>query len=210
MSKLASVDTQYSDKYRLLFANALLASKSLGLERPVLISEKLPVEDDMLQRTSSLLSGFSSFLSVVQPGYWGNACQTLAANIFGYLNAQGIVADIVIGNVFVRHIDEFQASIESLQQELSKTRATGCQKLHAWVSLGDDVIIDAAMPPRLVKNYNAPVEWSNTIFIARASQLALHLQLKYQPLIVGSEFLAKTSSKDPLEFQRRWESSTDD
>lgn len=210
MSKANAQDTEYSDEYRMLFSNALLASKSLGLERSILISEKLLVEDDLLKRTSSLLTEFSSFLSIVQPGYWGNACQTLAANIFGYLNANGIRADIVIGNVFVRHIDEFQVSMQSLQHELSKAPATGCQKLHAWVSLGDDVIIDAALPPRLVKNYNAPTEWNRTIFIARASQLAPHLQLKYLPLIVGSEFLAKTTSQDPLEFQRRWKASADD
>lgn len=200
-----SQEENYTEKYLSLFTAAMLESLNLGFTRPAFVSARDVIPDDVLRNTAAILTDFSEFLSSVQPGYWGNACQTLSTNIFAYLNANGIHAEIVIGNVFIRHINEFGTTLDTLKAELSADAPrTDSQSLHVWVSLGGDTIVDAAMPPRLVANYRAPERFNDTIFIARASQLASVLRLKYHPLLVGSEFIARTNSQDPLEFIDRW------
>ena len=198
-------EENYTEIYLSLFTTAMLESRHLGFNRPFFVSEKDVVPDDVLRRTSATLNDFSEFLSVVQPGYWGNACQTLSTNIFAFLNANGIRAEIVVGNVLIQHIDEFRTTLDTLKAELSSDAPrTNSQSLHVWISLGGDTIVDAAMPPRLAANYGAPERFNDTIFIARASQLASGLRIKYHPLLVGSEFIARTNSQDPLEFMGRW------
>ena len=105
-------------------------------------------------------------LDIKLPSYWGNSCQTLATHFFGFLNSRGIPADIVIGNVIINGTDEFETTLEYLQKEVSVSEPlTEHQTVHAWVSLGDDTIIDAALPPRLVKHYNAPPQFNDMVLI---------------------------------------------
>lgn len=198
----------YSKEYRKLFVTASLESTKLGLTRDQIVSEENKVSDDVLRKVSDLLDDFSQFLDTVCPGYWGNLCQTLSTNIFAFLNARGIAANIIIGNVFIQENDEFEVTLDSLREEyLSVLPLTGHQALHAWVSIGDDTIIDAALPPRLVKHYRAPAQFEDMIFIGRASTFAERYHVRYRPLIIGTEFFAKTNPPDPMELLNSWRSA---
>ncbi len=138
---------------------------------------------------------------MIIPGYWGNSCQTLSTNIFAQLNNAGIPADIVLGNVIINGTDEFETTLERLQAEVRATVPHyGAQRVHAWVSLGGDTIVDAALPPRLVKHYNAPEHFNDTIFIGRAAEMLARFKLQYQPILVGTEFFAKTNPPDPMDL----------
>lgn len=201
MQQLFDYNDDYSSKYRSLFAEALRESTKLGFTRDPLISERTPVSNDVLRIVSDLLGDFSEFLGHVCPGYWGNSCQTLSTNIFAHLNAKGIAANIVIGNVIINGTDEFDATLDNIRGEVFTTEPLeGHQSVHAWVSLGDDTIIDAALPPRLVKNYGAPQHFDDMILIGRASEFSVRYTLRYQPIIVGTEFFAKTNPPDPMDL----------
>jgi hypothetical protein len=68
----------------------------------------------------------------------------------------------------------------------------------------DDTIVDAALPPRLVKYYGAPAHFDDMIFIGRASEFSVKYRLHYQPIVVGTEFFAKTNPPDPMELLNAW------
>jgi len=201
MQQLFDYNDDYSSQYRSLFAEALRHSTELGFTRDPLISEKVPVSNDALRKVSDFFGYFSQILDHICPGYWGNSCQTLSTNIFAYLNAQGIVANIVIGNVIINGTDEFDTTLDNIRDEVLATEPlVGHQSIHAWVSLGDDTIIDAALPPRLVKNYGAPQYFNDKILIGRATEFSVQYKLRYQPLIVGTEFFGRTNPPDPMDL----------
>lgn len=191
----------YSNSYRKQLSMAILESRKLGFTRTALISERTIIPNDTLRITSELMGELSGFFSMIVPGYWGNSCQTLSTNIFAHLNSRGIAADIVLGNVIINGTDEFDTTLDSLKKEFSATETLPAhQAVHAWISLGDDTIIDAALPPRLVKHYKAPPYFDDMILIGRASEFSVRHKLRYQPILVGSEFFAKTNPPDPMEL----------
>lgn len=195
------VESHYSSSYREQFATAVVDSRKLGFTRDVIISEQKRVADDLLRETNGIVAELSALFDVMLPGYWGNSCQTLATNIFAHLNANDIPANIVLGNVIINGTDEFEVTLESLQAEVGATTPlTGHQDVHAWVSLGDDTIVDAALPPRLVRHYGAPDNFDDVILIGRAGQFAAKLGLVYQPILVGTEFFARTNPPDPMDL----------
>lgn len=199
MQTTINYNDDYSHSYREQFFNAVQDSKHLGFTRVPFISEQTPIPDSTLLATRNLINQFSLFLESILYGYWGNSCQTLATNIFAYLNNQGIAADIVLGNVIINGTDEFETTLASLQTEMQATEPlTGAQAVHAWVSLGDDTIIDAALPPRLVKHYGLPPRFNDMIFIGRATEMSSKYRVRYQPILVGSDFFAKTNPPDPM------------
>jgi hypothetical protein len=191
----------YSASYIEQLSSAIAEARSLGFTRPPLISASANIADETLRRTSELINYLSGFLDMVIPGYWGNSCQALSSNIFAQLNNDGIPADIVLGNVIINGTDEFETTLESLQAEVNATAPLlGEQRVHAWVSLGGDTIVDAALPPRLVKHYNAPKHFNDTIFIGRAAEMLAGAKLQYWPILVGTEFFAKTNPPDPMDL----------
>lgn len=191
----------YSDTYRELLTIAIDESRKLGFKRPPIISADAQVPDDVLRETSRLLSEISGIFDLILPGYWGNSCQTLSTNIFARLNHHGIPANIALGNVLVNGTDEFDATLAGLQQEVrSAAPLSGDQNVHAWICLGDDTVIDAALPPRLVKLYKAPQQLNDMIFIGRAEEMDARFGVRYVPLLVGTEFFAKTNPPDPMDL----------
>lgn len=191
----------YSNSYREQLANAIVESKNLGFTRGSLISEQTSIPDRSLTLTRDLINELSGIFDSVLPGYWGNSCQTLSSYIFAHLNNQGIAAEIVLGNVIINGTDEFETTLQSLQEEMGATEPlSGNQVVHAWVSLGDDTIVDAALPPRLVRHYNAPADFNDVILIGRASHMSSELKIRYQPILVGTEFFAKTNPPDPMDL----------
>jgi len=191
----------YTELYRDMLTKAFAESAKLGFNRPAIISPDAKIADSVLRATSELLGELSEFLSMVVPGYWGNSCQTLSTNIFAHLNNQGIPANIVLGNVLVGATDEFEATLESLQEEVQATEhLQGEQRVHAWISLGGDTIVDAALPPRLVRHYQAPEQFEDMMFIGRAAEMVARYNIKYQPILVGTEFFARTNPPDPMDL----------
>lgn len=189
----------FSDIYRQQLAAAISESERLGFTRPPLISPDERISNDLLRDVSQLINDLSGYFDHILPGYWGNSCQTLSTNIFAHLNARGVPANIVLGNVMVNGTDEFEATLQELQAEVRATQPLqGAQNVHAWVSLGDDTIIDAALPPRLVRHYRAPPEFEDMIFIGRGEEMLLRYRCQYVPLLVGTEFFAKTNPPDPM------------
>lgn len=195
----------YSTIYREKLSNAFLESSKVGFTRPPIISAQARIEDDILRATSELMNRLSSFFDMIVPGYWGNSCQTLSTNIFAHLNKQGIAANIVLGNVVINGTDEFETTLESLQEEVrTAEHLEGEQKVHAWVSLGDDTIVDAALPPRLVRHYKAPQHFNDMIFIGRAGEFDARYNIQYQPILVGTEFFARTNPPDPMDLLNKF------
>lgn len=204
----ADDDNNSSKSYREQLCNAKKASSNIGFTHPSLISEQTKIKDEALIATRQIINQISPMLDYLIPGYWGNKCQTLSSIIFAHLNHQNIKADIVIGNVIIDGIDEFETTLDSLRSEfLSEKPLTGEQSLHAWVSLGDDTIIDAALPPRLVRHYKAPKQMNDIILIGRASEFSKKYSLKYQPILVGTDFFAKTNPPDPIDFLHKLRAS---
>lgn len=201
MQMKINYNDDYSNSYRKQLSNAILESSKLGFTRDPIISELTSIPDETLRTTQDVVNELSVFFSNILPGYWGNSCQTLSTNIFAHLNHQGIAANIILGNVIINGTDEFEVTLQSLQEEVhTKEPLTGHQAVHAWVSLGDDTIIDAALPPRLVKHYNAPPQFNDMIMIGRASEMSSRFKLRYQPILVGSEFFATTNPPDPMDL----------
>jgi len=191
----------YTDIYRGMLKDAIAESAKLGFKRPLIISPEAQIDDGVLRRTSQLLGEFSGFLDRVVPDYWGNSCQTLSTNIFAHLNNQGIAANIVLGNVIINGTDEFATTLDSLQQEVETIEhLQGAQKVHAWISLGGDTIVDAALPPRLVKHYKAPDHFNDMMFIGRAAEMVARYNIQYQPILIGTEFFARTNPPDPMDL----------
>lgn len=194
----------FSDAYREKLAGAMVESANLGFARKPFISPTKHVADDVLRATSLLLNDLSAIFDMAVPGYWGNSCQTLSSNIFARLNHAGIAADIVLGNVIINGVDEFETTLESLREEVLATRRlTAEQKVHAWVSLGDDTIVDAALPPRLVRHYGLPQHFEDVIFIGRAEMFNARFNIQYHPILTGTEFFARTNPPDPLDLLNR-------
>lgn len=201
MQTTINYDDDYSNSYREQLSNAILDSKKLGFTRDPLISEKTSIPDHSLLLARDLVIELSAFLDGILPEYWGNSCQTLSTNIFAHLNSNGITANIILGNVIINGTDEFDTTLASLQEEVRATEPlTGHQAVHAWVSLGDDTIIDAALAPRLVKHYKAPPRFNDMILVGRASEMSSKYLLRYQPILVGTEFFAKTNPPDPMDL----------
>ena len=91
----------------------------MGFSSDALVSEKSTIGDDVLSNVSVLLGRFSTHLDSICTGYCGNSCQTLSTNIFAYLNAEGIVANSVIGNVIINGTNEFDTTLELIRGEVS-------------------------------------------------------------------------------------------
>jgi len=196
----------YSKKYRILFDAAVEAGRELGFPHAPLTASGNAVEPSLLMAVRDVLADFSHHLNDVIPGYWGNSCQALSTQIFGFLNAHGIPAEIVTGNVIINNTDVFSTTLESLRNEyLADEPLTGSQSLHAWVSLGDDTIVDAALPPRLVKIHSYPANRGDAILVGRAGIFSEKLFLQYEPIFVGSDFIAKTNPPDPLLITKQWQ-----
>lgn len=191
----------YSETYLKLMSSALENSLILGFKnKPRIALLENPTNESLEILTEHIFEKIYPHLFEIYPMYWGNSCQLLSSHIFAILTSHGISADIVYGEVEINGTLEFDTTLEGLKNELSsQSPLTGGQCLHAWVSLGGDTIIDAGLPDRMIKNYKFPREYMPPIIVGRATALSRTFRARYQPLLVGTEFLAKTNPPDPLE-----------
>lgn len=135
--------------------------------------------------------------------YWGNMCLDLSVSTYCFLRAKGYDAELIYGNLNVNGSpdDEFDATIDSLSHEFINKINEGEQNIHAWVGLGGNIIIDFALMPRLIKNYEYPSNLGDVI-VGPASYLLEKYKLNYKPILVGSGFFKGTNVFDPQDMLR--------
>ena len=202
MQKIFDYSEDYTGEYLNQFTEAIKKSKSLNFRDPF-VNETNVIPDNTLREVSKFSNEFSAILDRMLPTYWGNSCQALSTQFFAHLNARGIPAEIVIGNVIIHGTDEFDTTIENLVEDFNCPDETKPQALHAWISLGGDTLLDAALAPRLVKYYGAPPQFNDMILIGRAKEMFSRYYLRYEPMLVGSDYFAKTNPPDPMEYLER-------
>lgn len=202
MSDNKYITENYSATYLSLMKIALRNSLEFNFNNKPRVSLTEKADNSLLEfLTIQINQHLIPHLSIIHPTYWGNSCQALSSHIFAYLTSRGIEAEIVYGEVEINGTLEFDTTLQGLKDEFhSTTPLTGGQSLHAWVSLGGDIIIDAALPDRLIKLYKLPEEQLPLFFIGRASDLSRQFKIRHQPLLVGTDFLAKTNPPDPLKL----------
>ena len=193
------MNTTWSDHYRKLTEEAIAEAERLGVKNRARISPHRRVSDEEVEAVrSAIFNGFDLTLEKMVPSYWGVQCQNLATMIFAHLTLSGFDADIVIGEVDVMGNKEYDTTLEGIRKDYLSPDFNRPQNIHAWVSLGDDLIIDAGLSARLVKFYKMPKDRDPRIIIDRASWIAEGLHSKHQPLFIGTDFIAKTNAHDPL------------
>ncbi|MDE4453766.1 hypothetical protein [Psychrobacter sp. DAB_AL62B] len=129
--------------------------------------------------------------------YLGNSCLNIAATSFAYLKALDLDVEMIYGDVNVNDFpdDEFETSPDLLKYEYENRVSEGVQDIHAWVGIGKNIIIDFALPYRLLKNNNFPQHY--LFEVGTAEHYEKHL-VKYKPMIIGTDFFKQTNSYDPL------------
>lgn len=191
-----------SETYRQRIEAAICEGKALGFPNPTTINPRKPVPDDQISILKKLIwNDWVPLQYGVLPSYWGNSCQTLSTNLYAWLVFKGIDADIVYGEVNVNTTLEFDTTLDGLRREYNSTNHEGSQELHAWVTIGDDIVLDPGLPDRLIKNYLYPKSMLPPVIIGRAGQLTPdYFPVQHIPMLVGTDFLAKTNSADPREL----------
>jgi hypothetical protein len=196
----------YSEKYLALMDIAISESLALGFMNAPRVGAAEYISNEVLESTQKLaFDRLYPDLYKILPRYWGNSCQTLSTHVFAYLTSIGIRCDIVIGEVEVNGTLEFDTTLSNLKHEYqSPVEIHGGQYLHAWVSLGGDTIIDAGLPDRMIKNYKFPEKYMPPIMVGRASEISRKFRAQHQPLLIGTDFLAKTNSYNPLDILKKY------
>lgn len=122
----------------------------------------------------------------------------VTTRLYGLLNSRGIKADIVIGSVSTEQSQFFHCDVPYLRDIATQSvDETVPIDIHAWVTLGGDSVIDFALPSKLARNHGAPPDLMNEGFCADATGMAKHMGLYYEPMLVGSQYLALVNSADP-------------
>lgn len=108
-----------------LLSKAIEEAKSLQFESAPKFNLTLPISDEELKTAEIVINKkIYPVLAKKMPFYWGNSCQLLSSHIFGFLNAVGIRAEIIIGEVRVQgswHIGVWYWS-QSTARRLQKAR----------------------------------------------------------------------------------------
>lgn len=196
----------HSDEYRRMLGIAAKEAEHLGLSPLTSVGNYPVLTDDVIETVRELCNDkYFPYLSAIVPGYWGTSCQTLATHLFALLRSAGYDADIVVGEVIIQENFEYDATLENIREEYRTRPTEGSQSLHMWVTLGNDVIVDAGLAHRLIKYYRVPASVLDPILVHRADEFGTRLAVRHWPMLVGADFAAKTNSADPfklLDFYR--------
>lgn len=189
----------HSDEYRRMFGAAITEAEHLGLNPLPTVGKCAPLSERELETVRELCNTkYLPHLRAVVPGYWGASCQTLATHLFASLRRDGYDADLVVGEVVIQGNFEYDATIENIRNEYITRPTEGSQRLHMWVTLGDDTIVDAGLAHRLIKYYRVPEHVLDPVLVHSADEFGMRLAVCHSPMLVGADFAAKTNSVDPF------------
>lgn len=176
---------------------ALQEAAALGVDRlPSEQSLLAPVTEDELDRLHQVVHGaVRSELLNVFPGYRGIICQSLGLFVMDRLVDAGFrAADLVIGEVRIQGNCEYDTALKDLKRDWHAGPAgAGNQSLHVWVTIGDDVVVDAGIGARLARYYRAPEYFADEVVVGRASELASGIHCVYEPMLFGRAFVERTN-----------------
>lgn len=111
----------YSNEYTLLLSKAIEEAQNLRFERAPNSNFALPISDEELNAAElGIKKKLYPVLADNMPFYWGNSCQLLSSHIFGFLNAAGISAEIIIGEVIVNGTLEFDTDLNQLREDFKE------------------------------------------------------------------------------------------
>lgn len=188
----------YSDIYRHKTIAAVNEAKKLSFPNIPTINPFFAIDDSQLEfLTRYAYETIYPTLYRKLPCYWGDKCQTLAGMLFAQLIEIGIDADIVVGEVNINGTQEYDTVLDDLIQDYLGPQCDSKQALHVWVTVGDDIIIDPGIPDRMIKHYRFPKNLMPPIMIGRAAVLEEKFKVRHDPMLVGTDFIAKTNSIDP-------------
>lgn len=191
--------TSWSDQYRKYTEEAIVLADRLGAPNRSRISPNRRVSDAEIETARNVIyDELFDQLESWHPGYWGTSCQSLATMIFAHLAARGFEVDMVVGEVEIQGNNEYDATLESIINDYESPVTSKPQNIHVWVSLGDDVIIDAGLSARLVKYYRMSPERDPGVVVERADWLSEGWHSKHIPMFVGTDYISKTNRIKPL------------
>ena len=204
----ADVFKPHSVEYRRMLEAAVKEAEQLGLTPLPNVRAYRSVSDDTVDAVRNLCNKeFLSRLQRVIPGYWGASCQTLATHLFAWLRIAGYDVDLVVGEVNIQGNLEYEATLESIRDEIRVPPTEGSQRLHMWLTLGDDVIVDPGLAHRLIKYYRVPEHVLEPILVHRADEFGTRLAVHHWPMLVGADFAAKTNSVNPFDLLDKYQSA---
>ena len=179
------------------FSIALTLWPSMGMTRAPLVTAEQP-SPELVQQAYAFVHEQYHLWRTSMPEYLGNQCMDVTTRLYGLLNSRGIKADIVIGSVRTQQSQFFNCDVPYLRDIATQlVDETAPIDLHAWITVGGDSVIDFALPSKLARNHGAPADLMNEGFCADATGMAKHMGLYYEPLLVGSQYLALVNSVDP-------------
>ena len=179
------------------FSRALTVWPSMGMTRAPTVNAEQP-SPQLVQQAHDFVHDQYHVWRTSIPKYLGNQCMEVTTRLYGLLNSRGIAADIVIGSVRTEQNLFYRCDVPYLRDIATQSiDETVPIDLHAWITLGGDSVIDFALPSKLARNHGAPPDLFNQGFCADATGMAKHMKLYYEPMLVGSQYLALVNSADP-------------
>jgi hypothetical protein len=185
-----TISTVY--KSRLILAKECAKANNIRHNLTFNLTDK--ITDSFVEKTKELIQkSLTNTMSLGIPGYWGDRCIDISANIYIFLKNSGIACEIVFGDIEILGEKKYGTEIKSLMLEHNKNKKNGDQIIHTWITLGDDVIIDGAIYDMTTSDLNWPLNWNNRIIVSRVNDLNLSKKIEYIPMFIGAGFLSTTN-----------------
>ena len=179
------------------FSIALTVWPSMGMTRAPMVSAEQP-SPKLVEQAHRFVYDQHHLWRTSMPEYLGNQCMEVTTRLYVLLNSRGITADIVIGSVSTDQTQFYRCDVQYLRDIATQTvDETAPIDLHAWITLGGDSVIDYALPSKLARSHGAPSNFMDAGFCADATGFAQCMGVFYEPMLVGSQYLAVVNSADP-------------
>lgn len=194
---------KYTKQYLQFLQSAMERAPDFGITRPCDIRlDKLSEAE--FYRACELVRILWTPIQDAIPGYLGNRCIPLAVKLYATLVAHDIPAEIVIGTIQQRGKTLFPCTVESLRHEVEHPGGDeDAVSLHAWVTVGGDTIIDGGLASRMAAFGDCPPSFDRDLLAARAHEFVNEFDARYEPLVVGSQFIALIGQGDPQDEVER-------
>lgn len=175
----------------------------MGMTRAPMVSAEQPCPK-LVKKAYDFVYDQYHLWRTSMPEYLGNQCMEVTTRLYCLLHSVGITSDIVIGSVSIEQDKFYRCDVPYLRALATQSvDETAPIDLHAWITLGGDSVIDFALPSKLARNHGGPSYLMNEGFCADGTGMAKHMRLCYEPMLVGSQYLALVNSADPHDALRQ-------